>query len=170
MALDIEALLKDKKKLLLVGGGSIGLAVLGWIWVKNQQQGQTAAPAGSTSTSGASDGSQSSDSTGDFSAGTFGDNSGGSSSGASSGQGNTPPGGGSSSSGGSSAPPAGGGTRTYIVKSGDTLSAIAVSDHTTWQNLYSMNKSIIDATAARYGHTTNQFDWIYAGEALQIPA
>lgn len=73
--------------------------------------------------------------------------SGGSSSGGSSG-------GGSSSSGGSSKPK----TKSYTVKSGDTLSEIAVRYDTSVSELMKLNPSISDP------------DVIYAGQTIKVPA
>lgn len=72
-------------------------------------------------------------------------------------------GGGSSSSGGSSGGSSSGGsskpkTKSYTVKSGDTLSEIAVKYDTTTAELMKLNPSIKDP------------DVIYAGQTIQVPA
>lgn len=72
-----------------------------------------------------------------------------------------------------SAPPGSSATptpRTYTVKGGDTLEGIAryFGNGETWQQIYQDNQAIINTTAAKYGHTTNQQNWIYAGEVLTL--
>ncbi len=72
------------------------------------------------------------------------------------------------------APPPGNGStptpRKYTVKGGDTLEGIAryYGNGETWQQIYQDNQSIINATAAKYGHSSNQQNWIYAGEVLTL--
>ncbi len=56
----------------------------------------------------------------------------------------------------------------YVIKSGDTLSAIAAKFGTTWQTIYNANKSLIDSTAAQHGITSSQYNWIYPGENIIV--
>lgn len=59
---------------------------------------------------------------------------------------------------------------TYSVVSGDTLSGIASRFGTTWQNLYDMNRNIIDNAAHQHGFYSNEYNWIFPGEQLVVPS
>lgn len=60
---------------------------------------------------------------------------------------------------------------TYTIKSGDTLSGIAARFHTSWQQLYSKNKNIIDALSREHGNPIPGGPWnnIFPGETIHIP-
>lgn len=60
--------------------------------------------------------------------------------------------------------------QTYPVVSGDTLSGIASRFGTTWQNLYDLNRNIIDNTAHQHGFYSNEYNWIFPGERLVVPS
>lgn len=59
----------------------------------------------------------------------------------------------------------------YIVQLGDTLDSIAkrYSVPGGWQAIYQNNQQVIDATAKKYGHQTNEQNYIYQGEILYLP-
>lgn len=62
-------------------------------------------------------------------------------------------------------------TKTYTVKSGDTLNAIASRNHVDEPALYSMNSGTIEATARSHGFSSSDGGhWIFPGEVLKIPA
>lgn len=67
------------------------------------------------------------------------------------------------------------GTKTYTIKSGDTLWKIAAmpihyGDGTKWQDIYKANKDIIESTAKKYGYSSsNNGWWIFPGVKLTIP-
>lgn len=64
----------------------------------------------------------------------------------------------------------GGNSGTYTVKSGDTLWRIAKKKGTTWQKLYSKNKSVIESTAKKRGKkNSDNGHWIWPGTKLTIP-
>lgn len=61
--------------------------------------------------------------------------------------------------------------KTYTVKSGDTLSAIAqryTGNANRWQELYRANASVIDSTARARGKAAGGH-WIFPGTVLVIP-
>lgn len=62
---------------------------------------------------------------------------------------------------------------TYVIKSGDTLWAIATKFYgtgTKWSDIYNANKDIIEATAKKYGRkSSDNGHWIYPGVTLTIP-
>lgn len=62
--------------------------------------------------------------------------------------------------------------RQYTIQHGDTLSGIASSIGTTWQNLYHINQSVIDSTAAQHGNPIPGGPWnnIFDNEVIQLPA
>ena len=63
-------------------------------------------------------------------------------------------------------------TVSYTIKSGDSLWRIAqqcLGDGTRWEEVYNANKAVIDETAKKYGHQTNEKHYIYAGTKLTIP-
>jgi len=69
-------------------------------------------------------------------------------------------------------PPTGGTwTRPYLVKSGDTLGAIASRAHTTAQEVYNHNKATIDAMALAHHYPAgpNPMNNIFPGEPLVLP-
>lgn len=61
---------------------------------------------------------------------------------------------------------------TYTVKKGDTLWAIAgkyLGKSTRWKEIYTLNKSVIESTAKRYGKkSSNGGWWIYPGTKLKL--
>ena len=63
--------------------------------------------------------------------------------------------------------------RTYTVKSGDTLWAIAkkfLGSGTKHGTIYQLNKAIIEQTAKKHGKSSSSGGhWIYPGTILQIP-
>jgi len=62
-------------------------------------------------------------------------------------------------------------SKTYVVRSGDTLNSIASKYHVDEPALYSLNQSTIEATA--HAHNMPSRDggwWIFPGEILKIPA
>ena len=62
---------------------------------------------------------------------------------------------------------------TYTVKKGDTLWAIAgkyLGKSIRWKEIYSLNKSVIEKTAKKYGKKSSDGGhWIYPGCKLKIP-
>ncbi len=61
--------------------------------------------------------------------------------------------------------------RTYTIKSGDTLSAIAqryTGSASRWTELYAANRAVIDNTAASRGKAGGGH-WIFPGTVLTIP-
>jgi len=59
---------------------------------------------------------------------------------------------------------------TYVVKSGDTLTAIAAKMGTTVSALYTANKSLIEQVAKQHGFSSSgSGHWIFPGEKLVIP-
>ena len=67
------------------------------------------------------------------------------------------------------------GSKTYKIKTGDTLwdiaaMAIHYGDGSKWQTIYNANKDIIESTAKKYGKSSsNNGWWIYPGVTLTIP-
>lgn len=63
-------------------------------------------------------------------------------------------------------------TTTYVVVHGDTLSQIASRYHTTWQNLYNLNKGTIDsaAAAAHYPIPGGPWNNIFVGQKFIVPS
>lgn len=60
-------------------------------------------------------------------------------------------------------------TKSYTVKSGDTLVDIAASHGTSWQSLYQSNQSTIESTAKAHGFAdSNHGWWIFPGEVLSV--
>lgn len=63
--------------------------------------------------------------------------------------------------------------KTYTVKKGDTLWNIAKEAYGSgadWKRIYNANKSIIEATAKKYGKKSSSNGWwIYPGTKLVIP-
>lgn len=65
-------------------------------------------------------------------------------------------------------------SRTYTVKSGDTLWGIAkryYGSGSSWQKIYNTNSSVIESTAKkrRGGRGSDHGHWIYPGTVLTIP-
>lgn len=64
-------------------------------------------------------------------------------------------------------------SKTYVVKSGDTLWAIAkkqLGDATKWTKIYSKNKSTIESTAKKHGYkSSSNGHWIFPRTKLIIP-
>lgn len=64
-------------------------------------------------------------------------------------------------------------SKSYIIKSGDTLWAIAYKFYgtgTEWQTIYDANKAIIEQTAKSHGKSSSQNGhWIYPGTKITIP-
>lgn len=62
---------------------------------------------------------------------------------------------------------------TYVIKSGDTLWAIALKFYGSgakWGTIYNANKDIIEKTAKKYGRkSSDNGHWIYPGVTLTIP-
>lgn len=69
-------------------------------------------------------------------------------------------------------PPPSPATRSYTVKSGDTLSGIAAQNGTTWPILYNMNSSTINSTSQQHGNPIPGGPWnnIFPGEVIRLPA
>lgn len=69
----------------------------------------------------------------------------------------------------------GDGSKTYTIKSGDTLWAIAAmpqhyGDGTKWNKIYEANKDIIESTAKSRGYSSSDNGhWIFPGVKLTIP-
>lgn len=62
-------------------------------------------------------------------------------------------------------------SKTYTVRSGDTLNAIASRYHVDEPALYAMNQGTIEATAKSHGFSSSDTGhWIFPGEVLKIPA
>ena len=65
------------------------------------------------------------------------------------------------------------GQQSYTVRSGDCLWNIAKAaygDGSKWKVIYEANKSVIEATAKKYGRNSSQEGhWIYPGTVLTIP-
>ncbi|HEX5548483.1 MAG TPA: LysM peptidoglycan-binding domain-containing protein [Ktedonobacterales bacterium] len=62
-------------------------------------------------------------------------------------------------------------TKTYTVRSGDTLNLIASRYHVDEPALYSINAGTIEATAKAHGFgSSDHGHWIFPGEVLKIPA
>ena len=63
--------------------------------------------------------------------------------------------------------------KTYTVKSGDSLWAIAkkqLNDASRASELYKLNKTVIENTAVKYGRkSSSSGKWIYPGTVLQLP-
>ncbi|HZR54584.1 MAG TPA: fibronectin type III domain-containing protein [Streptosporangiaceae bacterium] len=87
----------------------------------------------------------------------------------------TPP---PSSGGGGGGGGSTGGSRTYPVRSGDTLFSIAqhyYGNGNRWPDIYHANQGMLDAQARQHGHTTGEpgygpgSKWIFPGEVLTIP-
>lgn len=51
-----------------------------------------------------------------------------------------------------------------------TLSGVAQHYGESWQELYNMgnNKQIIDSTAHAHGHYTQEYDWVFPGETIEV--
>ena len=64
-------------------------------------------------------------------------------------------------------------TKTYTIKSGDTLWAIAQKHQgtgTKWKDIYTANKEIIESTAKAHGKSSSQSGhWIYPGTIITLP-
>lgn len=64
-------------------------------------------------------------------------------------------------------------TTTYTIKKGDTLWAIAgkyLGKSTRWKEIYTLNKTIIESTAKKYGKKSSDGGhWIYPGCKIKIP-
>ena len=60
---------------------------------------------------------------------------------------------------------------SYTIKWGDTLSAIAKRNHTTWQILYNANKGTIDSWASKHHSPIPGGPWnnIFPGETINVP-
>lgn len=57
----------------------------------------------------------------------------------------------------------------YVVRSGDTLSAIAARYHMSTATLYLRNRTVIEAAARAHGRTSSESGhWIYPGTRLMI--
>jgi LysM repeat protein len=63
--------------------------------------------------------------------------------------------------------------KTYTIKAGDTLWAIAkaeLGNGSKWKTIYDANKTAIDADARKHGKQSSfNGHWIYAGTTLTIP-
>ena len=63
--------------------------------------------------------------------------------------------------------------KTYTIKSGDTLWAIAKStlgNGSKWKTIYDANKTVIDNAAKKHGkNSSSNGHWIYAGTTITIP-
>ena len=64
--------------------------------------------------------------------------------------------------------------KTYIVKQGDTLYAIAkkqLDDETKWKKIYKLNEKIIESTAKKNGRKSSSNGYlIYPGTKLTLPS
>jgi LysM repeat protein len=62
-------------------------------------------------------------------------------------------------------------TKTYTIKSGDTLSAIAARLGTTWEQLYQHNENTINQISNAHGNPIPGGAWnnIFPGETIYIP-
>jgi nucleoid-associated protein YgaU len=64
-------------------------------------------------------------------------------------------------------------SKTYTVRSGDTLSAIAKrfsGSASNWPALYALNKTGIDASAKKRGKSQPYYNHIVSGQRLTLPA
>lgn len=65
-------------------------------------------------------------------------------------------------------------TKTYKVKSGDTLWGIAsklLGSGSRWKEIYNLNKSAIEQTAKKRGYkSSDNGHWIFPGTSLKIPS
>lgn len=60
---------------------------------------------------------------------------------------------------------------TYVVRSGDTLNAIAARQHVDEPALYAANAPMLDSVAQSHGFSSSDAGhWIFPGEVLKIPA
>jgi hypothetical protein len=63
--------------------------------------------------------------------------------------------------------------KTYTIKNGDTLWAIAkaeLGNGAKWETIYKENKKAIDDAARKHGKNSSSYGhWIYAGTTLTIP-
>ena len=57
---------------------------------------------------------------------------------------------------------------TYKVVAGDNLSTIAAKFKTTWQELYELNKEMIERDAKAHGVKANFERYIYPGQVLKL--
>ena len=62
--------------------------------------------------------------------------------------------------------------KTYTVKPGDNLSAIAakeLGDSSKWKTIYELNKDVIEQTAKKYGYLSSSNGWwIFPGCELRL--